>query len=137
MRRKPRPRLSRDDRTLAPPYWRSSRLEAERGLTRGIVMRISHLIAALFAALLLNVALAQAQDAPKKIFHGVGEVTGVDADDGLLQLNHEAIPGLMDAMEMQYEVKPASLVQGVKRGDRIEFDVDGASLVVVAIHQRR
>ena len=100
-------------------------------------MRISHLIAALFAALLLNVALAQAQDAPKKIFHGVGEVTGVDADDGLLQLNHEAIPGLMDAMEMQYEVKPASLVQGVKRGDRVEFDVDGASLVVVAIHQRR
>jgi Cu/Ag efflux protein CusF len=101
---------------------------------KGIAMHRRHII---FAALLLAGGMAQAQEAPKKIFHGVGDVTGIDADAGLLQLNHEAIPGLMDAMEMQFDVKPASLLQGLKKGDRVAFDIDGASLAILSVHKRK
>jgi Cu/Ag efflux protein CusF len=48
-----------------------------------------------------ELAPSAAEPAPK-LFHGVGVVTSVDAKSGLIAINHEAIPGLMDAMEMEY-----------------------------------
>ncbi len=94
----------------------------------------------IFVCLALDLALApsalppaRAETAQAKIFHGTGKITGLDAAAGLALIDHENIPGLMDAMEMQYEVKPASLLDGLRKGDRVTFDVDGATLVIHAI----
>lgn len=77
-------------------------------------------------------ALAMAGDAPK-IFHGVGTVTAVDAASGVLTIDHGDIPGFMDAMEMAYKVQPASLADGLTKGDRIAFGVDGKTYTIVEI----
>jgi Cu(I)/Ag(I) efflux system periplasmic protein CusF len=86
------------------------------------------------SALARPMIVAQAE-APK-IFHGVGKITGMDAATGVLTINHEAIPGLMDAMEMPYEVKPAKLLDGLKLGDKVEFAVNGKNLTIVDISKR-
>lgn len=75
--------------------------------------------------------VAQA-DAPK-LFHGVGKVTAVDAPSGFITLKHEAIPGLMDAMEMQFEAKPATILDGLKVGDKVEFTINGKTWALLAI----
>lgn len=72
-------------------------------------------------------------DEAQGIFHGVGTVTGVDADGGALSVDHGAIPGFMDAMEMTYKVRPAGLVAGLKKGDRIAFAIEGSSYTIVEI----
>ena len=83
---------------------------------------------------LISAAMAQADQSEKpKIFHGVGKVTGIDAPSGYLSIDHEAIPGLMDAMEMQYQAKPAHLLEGLAVGDKVGFDVDGKTLIILAI----
>ena len=79
-----------------------------------------------------NVALMRQADAG--IFN-LSPFRGVNADAGLIMLDHEEIPGLMDAMEMQYEVKPASKAAGFAVGDRVEFDVDGRNLVILDIRK--
>ncbi len=80
----------------------------------------------------LKLAQAQTSESPK-IFHGIGVVTAVDADTGALSVNHEEIPGLMDAMEMMYAVTPRSLSKGVHPGDKIEFGVDGRTYNILEL----
>lgn len=84
----------------------------------------------------LAVDEARADEAPK-IFHGFGVVTAVDAASGTLTLDHGDIPGLMDAMEMAYKVRPVSLTQHLKKGDKIAFGVDGKTLTIVEISNDR
>jgi Cu/Ag efflux protein CusF len=74
-----------------------------------------------------------AQAAAQKIFHGKGKVTGVNAAAGLVTIAHEDIPGLMDAMEMQFEAKPAKLLEGLKAGDKVEFAIDGKTYTLLEI----
>jgi Cu(I)/Ag(I) efflux system periplasmic protein CusF len=71
-----------------------------------------------------------------KIFHGVGVITGLDAASGVVSIDHEEIPGLMNAMEMQYEARPAKMLDGLKLGDKVEFDVNGKTLKILAISKR-
>ncbi|WP_294539844.1 copper-binding protein [uncultured Rhodoblastus sp.] len=85
-------------------------------------------------------ALAQADKSPQaslpKIFHGVGAITGIDAGAGEVSIDHEEIPGLMSAMEMAYQARPPKVLEGLKAGDRVEFDVDGKTLTILAIRKR-
>ena len=80
-------------------------------------------------------AIAEAVAGEAKIFHGVGVVTAVDPAGGVLTVDHGDIPGLMDAMEMAYKVQPAGLAAGLRKGDRIAFAVDGATLTIVEIRK--
>jgi protein SCO1/2 len=48
-----------------------------------------------------------------------GTVVQVDATDGQLTLQHEAIPGLMEAMTMQYPVTNKSALSELHPGDKI------------------
>jgi len=80
----------------------------------------------------LGFAIAHADEAPK-IFHGVGVVTAVDPDSGMLTVDHGDIPGLMDAMEMAYKVGPPELSAGLRKGDTIAFGVDGRTYTIVEI----
>lgn len=78
--------------------------------------------------------VAQAEAA--KIFHGVGKITAIDAASGTLTIDHEAIPGLMEAMEMPYQAKPPKLLEGLQLGDKVDFAVDGKSLTIVEVRKR-
>ncbi len=77
------------------------------------------------------VTLAQAET--PRLFQGVGKITAIDAPSGFVTIRHEVIPGLMDAMEMQFAAKPAKLLEGLKPGDKVEFTLDGKTYVLQAI----
>jgi Cu/Ag efflux protein CusF len=75
--------------------------------------------------------LTQAQQAePAKLFRGGGYVTAVDGATGSLVINHEAIEGLMPAMEMMFRVDPRALSNGVRPGDRLEFGLEGKTYTI-------
>lgn len=78
---------------------------------------------------------ARADEAPK-IFHGAGVVTAVDTKSGMLTIDAGDIPGFMDAMEMAYRTRPAVLVSGLRKGDRIAFDVEGKTMTVVGVRKQ-
>ncbi|HEX9201509.1 MAG TPA: SCO family protein [Acidobacteriaceae bacterium] len=48
-----------------------------------------------------------------------GKIVSVDAAKGSVLLDHEAIPGFMDAMTMPYKLKDATVVSELHPGDRI------------------
>lgn len=54
-----------------------------------------------------------------KTFPIRGKVVSVDAGKGSVTLDHEAIPGFMEAMTMPYPLKDKSLVSELHPGDRI------------------
>ena len=54
-----------------------------------------------------------------KIFPIRGKVVSVDAEKGSIVLNHEAVPGFMDAMTMSYKLKDPGVVSELHPGDRI------------------
>jgi Cu/Ag efflux protein CusF len=90
-------------------------------------------------ALVATTALAQADKRlppTAKIFHGVGAITGIDVASGEVSIDHEDIPGLMSAMEMEYQAKPAQILEGFKRGDKVAFDLDGKTLTILGIRKR-
>ena len=58
-----------------------------------------------------------------KVYHLRGKVVATDAAKGEVTLNHEAIPGLMDAMTMPYKLKDASVLGTLHPGDVITADV--------------
>jgi protein SCO1 len=59
----------------------------------------------------------------QKIFHLRGKVVSTDAAKGEVTLNHEAIPGFMEAMTMPYKLKDASILGELHPGDVITADV--------------
>jgi protein SCO1/2 len=54
-----------------------------------------------------------------KTFPVRGRIVSVDAAKGMVMLDHEAIPGFMDAMTMPYKLKDASVASELHPGDRI------------------
>jgi len=56
-----------------------------------------------------------------------GEVRGIDKAAGKLTIKHGPMPKFdMPPMTMAYRVKDRTLLDRVKPGDKIRFDVDGA-----------
>ncbi len=80
-----------------------------------------------------STTVAQAEAA--KIFHGVGNVVSVDAASGFITIDHEDIPGLMSAMEMQFQAKPAKILEDVKVGDKVTFGLDGKNWAILEIQK--
>ena len=54
-----------------------------------------------------------------KTFPIRGKVVSVDTAKGSIMLNHEAVPGFMDAMTMSYKLKEPSIAGELHPGDRI------------------
>jgi protein SCO1/2 len=48
------------------------------------------------------------------------KVVAVDAAQPAVTLDHEDIPGLMKAMEMEFRVQDPKLVEGLKVGDQVQ-----------------
>lgn len=74
-----------------------------------------------------------AQAAPQKIFHGKGKITGLEAGAGFVTIAHGDIPGLMDSMEMQFEAKPAKILQRLRVGDEVDFVLEGKTYKLLEI----
>lgn len=77
-----------------------------------------------FALLVLLVAIAvgcqQAADqAHEKQYDVTGKVTAVDANKQTVTLDHQDIPGLMAAMEMEFKLDNPGVVDGISAGDHV------------------
>jgi protein SCO1/2 len=89
------------------------------------------LLASSLLALLVLAGCHSGQKAPTqpsssqnfKVYHLRGKVVSTDAAKGEVTLNHEAIPGLMEAMTMPYKLKDASILGELHPGDVITADV--------------
>ena len=54
-------------------------------------------------------------------YPGKGKVTKINTELVSVELDHEEIVGLMPRMIMEFYVRDASLLDGVKVGDNVEF----------------
>ncbi|WP_374566970.1 copper-binding protein [Ideonella sp.] len=69
-----------------------------------------------------------------------GEVRKIDVAQGKLTLKHGEIKALqMPAMTMAYKAKPATLLDGLTVGDRVEFTADkvDGQYVVTAVRKTK
>ena len=74
---------------------------------------------------------------PDGVYEIRGVVVAVDVPRRILEINHEAIPGVMPAMTMPYEVADASLLQGLSAGDRVRgtLRVDSRGYLITALQK--
>jgi Cu/Ag efflux protein CusF len=87
---------------------------------------------------------AMGESAPSKPAAGakpydiVGKVTAVEATKNSITIDHEAIEGLMPAMEMPYKVDRSQVIEGIKPGDQVHgrFEVRGSDYVITELHKR-
>ena len=92
----------------------------------------------LLLALAASACAPDQTDAPAgpKTYEAVGTVISVEGEHVLI--DHEDIPGFMDAMTMTFPVSDAALLDGLEDGARVRFRVvvDGASYAVDRIEPR-
>jgi len=62
-------------------------------------------------------------DAGVKVYHLRGRVVSTDPADGIVVVDHEAIPGFMDAMTMPYQLKNPAIISELHPGDTITAEV--------------
>ena len=56
-------------------------------------------------------------------YQGAGVVKRLDPKTPAIEIDHEEIPGLMPAMQMEFPVTDGALLSGLAVGDRIDFTV--------------
>ena len=66
---------------------------------------------------------SQGSSSQFKVYKLRGKVISTDAARGEVTVNHQAIPGFMDAMTMPYKLKDASIVSELHPGDVITADL--------------
>jgi Cu(I)/Ag(I) efflux system periplasmic protein CusF len=78
----------------------------------------------LLLVLPLTLALgAPAHAAERPVVNGV--VQKVDGAAGKITLKHDAVPNLkMGAMTMEWTVKEAAMLSGLKAGDKVKFEAE-------------
>ena len=64
---------------------------------------------------------------------GVGTLVEVRNKKNRIVLDHEAIEGHMEAMEMAYKVESAALLDGLEPGQKVVFTIDMENKTIVAI----
>lgn len=69
--------------------------------------------------------------AGKKIYSSSGVVKTVDTDAAKIIIAHEEIPGLMSAMETLLGVSDGKMLEAVKPGDKVEFEIEQTALNTV------
>jgi Cu/Ag efflux protein CusF len=68
-------------------------------------------------------AISQPSPITNKPYAGIGVVKLINREEGWIEIDHEDIPGLMPAMEMEWFVKKKSLLDHVAVGDKVNFTV--------------
>jgi Cu/Ag efflux protein CusF len=73
-----------------------------------------------------------------KGYPAVGVVKAINPAAPSIEINHEDIEGLMPAMQMEFEVSDAAMLNGIAVNDRIDFTVeDRAGVMRVTAIQKR
>jgi Cu(I)/Ag(I) efflux system periplasmic protein CusF len=54
---------------------------------------------------------------------GTGIVIIVNRKEGWVEINHEAIEGLMPAMQMEWSVKDRAMLKSIRVGDKVNFTI--------------
>ena len=70
-----------------------------------------------------NASTPAAGNSPYKVYHLRGKIVATDAAHGIVTIDHEAIPGFMEAMTMPYQLKDPSIISDLHPGDTITADV--------------
>ena len=69
-----------------------------------------------------------------------GEITKIDAKQGKMTVRHGPIPSLdmTEGMTMVFRVKEKAMLEAVKPGDKIEFDVErlNGALTITVLEKR-
>lgn len=60
---------------------------------------------------------------PASPFHLHGKIISIDLSTGSAEVDHDAIPGFMDAMTMAYPIPDKKAMSNLTRGDEITADV--------------
>ena len=63
------------------------------------------------------------KDAKARSYEIKGKVTAVDLKKPAVTLDHQDIPGLMKAMQMEFRVEDAKLLDGIKPGDEVKGEL--------------
>jgi Cu/Ag efflux protein CusF len=85
----------------------------------------------LFLAVLSSILLAgcsgetarKDNEASTRRYEIKGKVVSVDPQKPAIMLDHEDIPGLMKAMEMEFAVEDAKILDGIKPGDQVKGEL--------------
>lgn len=76
-----------------------------------------------FVLLVMSLTVAgctrSGDDGKEKIYDVKGKVVAVDVEKKEVTLDHEAIPGLMGAMKMPFQVENTKTLEGLKAGDEV------------------
>jgi protein SCO1 len=76
-----------------------------------------------FASMLAGCAAKSQSQGQGRRYHLTGKVVSVDTAQGILLVDHQAIPGFMDAMTMPYPVPDTAALAALTAGDEITADV--------------
>lgn len=73
--------------------------------------------------------------AEKQLYKSVGVIKKIDAESGKLTIDHEDIPGYMTAMEMNEAVSDKKMLEAIKIGDKVEFEIErtGSALLITKL----
>lgn len=95
------------------------------------------LIFSMFSACDSQKETSVAQDTEKQTYKSGGVVKNIDADAGKITIDHEDIPGYMSAMEMSEPVSDKKMLEAVKIGDKVEFEIErtGAEVVFTKLNK--
>ncbi len=77
------------------------------------------------------------EEAEVQTFEGTGVVKNITPSKSHIIIEHEAIPGFMNAMTMPFRIEDQAVLEGVARGDSIDFvlTVAGNDVYVSAIEK--
>lgn len=76
---------------------------------------------------------APASAVSQKTVEGEGKVIATVPSASQIVVEHGEIKGFMEAMTMGYRAEPASLLDGLKLGDRIRFTIDVPNKAIIKI----
>lgn len=80
--------------------------------------------------------MAMDTDTSAKMGSGVGVIAAIDKTAGTVTIKHDAIPAVdWPAMTMAFKATPSSLLDGLKIGEKVKFDVkvNGSDAQVTAV----
>src|ERR1700752_1464641 len=74
-----------------------------------------------------------------KVYDIKGKVTQISAGKDAVTIDHEDIPGLMKAMEMEFPVESDKVLEAIQPGDQVHGrlkDKGGGEYVITELHKR-
>jgi len=101
---------------------------------------MKHTIPSLFLAIFSSIVVAgcSGENVGARHYEITGKVVRVDAKKPAVTLDHEDIPGLMKAMEMEFNVRDAKILDGIKPGDQVKGELvkDNSGYVITKLEKR-